>query len=371
MVNLARGFIQRGLSVDLVQARAGGVYGSDLPRDVRIVDLRASRVSTSLPGLIRYLRRERPAVVLSTLDTANLVAVLAVRLAGVRTRIVVRQANSLSADSRMPDRRQSRILPSILLFLLGRLYRWADEVIAVSQGVARELAIATKLPPERIRVAPNPIVTPELFAMARESPDHPWFAPGAVPVILGAGRLTTLKDFPTLIRALSVVRQKCRARLVILGEGEDRPSLEALIRELALEDCVSLPGFVRNPFAYMATSAVFALSSLSEGMPGVLIQALACGAPVVATDCHSGPREILLGGQFGRLVPPRDVAALAEAIIDTLKRPRPTIPEDVWRPFSHDAAVDAYLRILLPEGHEVDPAPSDASTLAAPSDARA
>jgi len=342
MVNLARGFTQRGLSVHVVLARARGVLASDLPPSVRIVELRARRVATSLPALIRYLRRERPAVLLSTLVTTNLVAVLAARLAGLGTRTVIRQA--LTLYSGQPTRKGS----GVAYFLLRRLYRWADEVVAVSQGVAGDLATATALPRERIRVLANPVVSPELFTLARAAPDHPWFAPGHDPILLGVGRLTAQKDFATLIRALALVRRAVRARLVILGEGEDRPALNVLIRSLGLEDSASLPGFVRNPFAYMARADAFVLSSQWEGLPGVLIQALACGVPVIATDCHSGPREILRGGRFGRLVPPQDVAALAEAIIATLQCRGPVVPDDAWRPFTQEAAVDAYLRILQP-----------------------
>jgi glycosyltransferase involved in cell wall biosynthesis len=182
--------------------------------------------------------------------------------------------------------------------------------------------------------------------MAREPVDHPWFAPGEVPVVLSAGRLTRQKDFPVLIRAFSRVYASRRCRLVLLGEGEERRSLEALLEDLGLRQCVSLQGFVRNPFAYMRRAAVFALSSAWEGLPGALIQALACGVPVVATDCENGPREILHDGRFGRLVPVGDVPALANAILGALDGPPPVITQEAWRPFSQDAGVDAYLRIL-------------------------
>lgn len=367
MVNLARGFAERGLRVDMVLVRARGVYTAAVPRAVRVVDLRASSVTASLPALFRYLRCARPEVVLSTLGTANVVAILAARLSGVPTRIVVRQALTPRTDAHGLRRRMA----TLVLALQGRLYRWADAVIAVSEGVAGDIAKATGLPPQRIRVAPNPVVTPELVAMAAERPAHPWFRPGQEPVILAAGRLTTQKNFPSLIRAFKAVRQACGARLVILGEGEDRPALAGLVRALSLEDCVSLPGFVANPFAYMARAAAFVLSSDWEGLPGVLIQALACGTPVIATDCHSGPREVLRGGRFGRLVPPGDTAALGQAIVETLRQPRPVIPEEAWRPFSQDAAVDAYLRILQPGRGQQAPSAPRAASIAAPEDLHA
>ena len=150
--------------------------------------------------------------------------------------------------------------------------------------------------------------------------DHPWFAPGAPPVILGAGRLTEQKDFPTLIRAFALVRKKHPARLMILGEGEERSKLETLVQELGLEKEVSLPGFVDNPYKYMKRAAVFVLSSRWEGFPNVLVEAMALGTPVVSTDCPNGPAEILENGKWGELVPVGETQSLASAVLRTLDR---------------------------------------------------
>jgi glycosyltransferase involved in cell wall biosynthesis len=348
MVNLARGFADRGLSVDLVLLKAEGVYLSEVPPQVRIVDLRTQRAWRSLLPLVRYLRRERPVALISTSSHCNVVALLAKRVARVATRTVVRQAEAYSMALRLsPPKGLGQLIP----FLVPRLYPCAHAIVAGSRGVATDLARATGLPLERIRITPNPVVTPELFLMAKEPLDHPWFAAGECPVILGAGRLTKQKDLSTLIRAFARLRRARTARLVILGDGEERPLLEALVKDLDLEGSVSLPGFVRNPFAFMARAAVFVLSSKWEGLPGVLIQALACGAPAVATDCESGPRDVLRGGRFGRLVPIGDVAALADAILSTLDAPKPLVPREAWRAYSQDAAVDNYLSILQANGH--------------------
>jgi glycosyltransferase involved in cell wall biosynthesis len=201
-------------------------------------------------------------------------------------------------------------------------------------------------------VLPNPVVTPELVECAAQPLDDPWFTAGAAPVVLGAGRLDQQKDFPTLIRAFAAVRSKRAARLVILGEGPERARLESLVEELGIGEHVRLPGFVSNPFSYMARAAVFVLSSAWEGMPGVLIQAMACGAPVVATDCESGPREVLASGKYGRLVPVGDHAALAEAIAATLDAPTSTLPPEALEPYTCEGAVDRYLHLLhLPAAH--------------------
>jgi glycosyltransferase involved in cell wall biosynthesis len=197
-----------------------------------------------------------------------------------------------------------------------------------------------------MHILPNPVVTPDLASKAAEPLDHPWFRPGEPPVVLGVGRLSKQKDFATLIRAFDRVRRARGARLMILGEGPERAGLQALADELALSQDVALPGFASNPFAYMARAGVFVLSSAWEGMPGALIQAAACGAPVVATDCESGPREVLQDGRYGRLVPVGNPAALADAILSTLDQPRTAVPAEAIERFTRNAAVSGYLEVL-------------------------
>ena len=186
-------------------------------------------------------------------------------------------------------------------------------MVAVSDGVADDLAAWSGLARCRITTIYNPVATPDLAALQRAPVDHPWFQPGAPPVVMSAGRLGRAKDFPTLIRAFARVRRARPARLVIFGQGKTEAKttksiagLRQLAAGLGVAGDVALPGFVANPFAYMARAGAFALSSINEGLPGVLIQAMACGCPVVSTDCPSGPAEILAGGRYGRLVPPGD-----------------------------------------------------------------
>jgi len=219
-------------------------------------------------------------------------------------------------------------------------------VVAVSRGAADDLARTSGLPRDRVQVVYNPVLSPALMALARQAPGHPWFAPGQPPVILGVGRLTRQKDFPTLIRAFAEVRRCRSARLMILGEGEERGRLEALALELGVADDVALPGFRENAMAYMAGSALFVLSSAWEGLPTVLIEALAAGTRVVSTDCPSGPREILQDGRLGALVPVGDAVALTGAMIDALARPPSTVPLEALTPFTSEAAVDHYLRLI-------------------------
>ncbi|MCJ7782006.1 MAG: glycosyltransferase, partial [Acidimicrobiia bacterium] len=284
-LNLAREIANRGIAVDLVVSRLAGAFVSEVPDSVRIVDLGASRVATSLPGLVRYLRRNRPDAMLTVMSHANVVGIVATRIARTPTRVVTSEHDTLSQVTQRTARRRARIMP----YLVARAYPRADAIVAVSSGVADDLANITGLARSDIDVIYNPVVTPDVEKAAKQVPDHPWFRPGQPPVVLGIGRLAQKKDFPALMRAFAQVREHSSARLVILGDGPDREDLERLARELGVEGDVSMPGFVDNPFSYLRAASVFVLSSRWEGLPTVLIEALYCGVPVVATDCPSGP----------------------------------------------------------------------------------
>jgi glycosyltransferase involved in cell wall biosynthesis len=205
--------------------------------------------------------------------------------------------------------------------MIRHFYPWADAVTAVSDGVADDLARVSGLPRSAIVTTWNPVVSPSLSEAAAQPLEHAWFRPGEPPVVLGVGKLRPQKDFATLIDAFAKVRAKRPARLMILGEGVEEGRLRVRARRLDISADVALEGFVANPFAYMARAAVFALSSAWEGLPSVLIQAMACGCPVVSTDCPSGPSEILEGGARGPLVPVGDSDALAAAILRLLDSP--------------------------------------------------
>jgi glycosyltransferase involved in cell wall biosynthesis len=344
MLHLAQGLAERGIKVDLVLVNAVGPYLAKVPPEVRVVDLKSKSpvILSKLLALRRYLRQERPMVLLSTLDNVN-AAAWAQRLAGVSTRVVICVQNNLSLDLQNEPGVMGKLKP----YLARWFYPWADAIVAVSQGVAEDLMCLAGLPLEDIKVIYNPVVTPDLFEKAKESIDHPWFTPGEPPVILGVGRLTPQKDFPTLIRAFALVRQHCPVRLMLLGEGEKRPQIEALVCQLGLERQVALPGFVENPYAYMASSAIFVLSSSWEGFGNVVAEALATGTSVVSTDCKSGPAEILEDGKYGKLVPVGDVDALADAILATLSQPtNPEVLRQRSRAFSVERIVEQYLEVL-------------------------
>lgn len=342
MLYLVRGFAEKGYDVDLVLTKCEGPYLGEVPENVNVVNLNAGRVLTSLPALVRYLRRAQPEALLSAMDHSNIIALWAKRLARVRARVVVSVHTTLSMCVKHSNGR-GRLIPYIARWCYG----WADGVVAVSRGVADDLSNTIDLPRERIRIIYNPVVVPELFELATEPVDHPWFRVGEPPVVLSVGRLTAEKDYPTLLRAFSLVIRARPVRLVILGEGEERAGLEAMVRHLGLEDVVSLPGFAKNPYAYMSKATVFVLSSAWEGFGNVLVEAMAVGTSVISTDCPNGPAEILENGKYGRLVPVGDAEALAEGIVATLDGPTNSeVLRHRAKEFAYNDIADQYLEIL-------------------------
>ncbi|WP_218080018.1 glycosyltransferase [Anthocerotibacter panamensis] len=344
MLHLAEGFTACGLKTDLILAQAKGKYLSMVPDGIRVIDLQAHApvLLRKTLALQRYLRRERPAVLLTTLDIVN-AAAWARRMAGVPTRVVMVVQTNLSAQFRDYTDGTGWLRPQLVRWF----YPWADQIITASQGVAEDLAQISGLPLGEMRVIYNPVVTPRFLQMVQQPVPHPWFAAGQPPVILGVGRLVRQKDFPTLIRSFAQIRPQVPARLVILGEGEERANLEFLVRQLGLTDAVDLPGFVENPYAYMAQASVFALSSTHEGFGNVVAEALGAGTAVVSTDCPSGPAEILGWGRYGTLTPVGDARALAQGIVRTLQKPPGSEGlRQRARAFSLMAIVEQYCEVL-------------------------
>lgn len=304
-----------------------------------------------LKALASYLRECRPAALLAAAPHQNLEAVWARRLARVPTRVLISERTVPSQILPTSPMWRNRFLPP----LMHRAYQQADVIVSVSRALGDDLATVTGIPRQRITAIYNPVVGPEIEMLAAEPVSHPWFAPGQPPVILGVGRLSEQKDFPTLIHAFAEVRKRRPARLVIFGAAKDpaktelrRGTLQALARELGVGEDVDTPGFTANPFAYMARAGLFVLSSRYEGLPGVLIQAMATGCPVVSTDCPSGPMEILEGGRWGPLVPVGDVAAIAKAIDQVLDHPLPPAAlKERAREFSVERAVQRYSEVLF------------------------
>jgi glycosyltransferase involved in cell wall biosynthesis len=316
-VHLINEIARRGHRVDLLIAEEDSPYMDRVDPQVRVVNVRTTNAVTGVPFVAAYLLLRRPRVMLSQRIRVNALALRARALARVDTRMFVTANTNMTREleALRPEKRARH------LALMRRYFPRNDGIIAVSRGVAADLAQLINVPAADIKVAPNPVVTPELDEMARAPLDHPWFAPGEPPVILGVGRLEPQKDFPTLLRAFAKLRAQRPCRLVILGEGKLRAELERLAGELGVASDVQLPGFMKNPYAYMAHAALFVLSSRWEGSPNSLTEALALGTPLVSTDCPDGPREILEDGRHGPLVPVGDVEALLGAMLQTLADP--------------------------------------------------
>lgn len=331
---------RRGYRVDLLKVRRHGPELSDIPDGVRIIDLGRNHVYTSLPAVVRYLRRERPVVMLSDKDRVNRTALLARTIARIPLRLVLSSGTTISIDLKnrgMFERWLQRTS-------MGKLYRYADKVIVTSKGVADDMARYTGLARNLIEVIPSPVIAEDVFTTAQPCPDHPWLQDHQSPVILGVGSLTYVKNFQLLVRAFAKVRGTRPCKLIIVGKGKDREALLALAEELGIKDDVSLPGFIYKPYGYMAHSDLFVMTSRWEGLGFVMIEALATGTPVVATDCQSGPREILHDGKYGRLIPVGDDDALAKAITMTLDNPLPReFLQQAARPYEIGVSTTAYL----------------------------
>ncbi len=344
IINLCEGLAARDCQVDLLLIKSDSPYVEALSSVVRIIKLGGSHTLTSLFPLIGYLRRERPTALLAAKERANRVAILATQLAGVPTRVVVRLGTTVSAALTG----KSRIRRWLWHLPMRYFYPRADAVVAVSQGVADDLLQITGIPAKQVQVISNPVVTSDLPTLARQPSPHPWLDDAGPPVIVAVGRLTRQKDFPTLIKAFALLRKAMPCRLIILGSGGDGDSLLALADQLEVTRDLQLPGFVTNPYAYMSRAALFVLSSIWEGSPNVLTEALALGLPVVATDCPSGPREILAEGRYGRLVPMGDAPALAKAMQATLASPpSPAHQQSAARAYTVEESSRRYLETLL------------------------
>ncbi len=350
MLNLTRGMADAGHAVDLVLVSAEGPFLKMVDERVRVVDLKSSRVVSALPKLIRYLKDARPAALLSGMGHANIIAVIAHGLAGGDCRLVVSEHTLPSVVAKFASTPLSKTVPVLSRWFYPR----ADAVVAVSGDVGRDLREASGLREELITVIPNPVVTPELMEELAGRAEHRFFDEDSPPVILGIGRLSHEKGFDVLIRAFGLLLETTDARLLIVGEGEDRPELEALVTELGLENKVDLPGFVDGVPSYISQAAVVAMPSRIEGFGNALVEAMAGGVPCVATDCPGGPSDILEQGKFGPLAQVDDPGALATGIEKAMRDP---VPADVLKSraaeYSLDRVVARYLEVLgvQPNGH--------------------
>lgn len=345
-VNLANALSARGHRVDMVLMQPSGELLDDLSPQVRVVSLGAQRVRQALWPLLRHLRSAQPAALLANMWPLTVMAVLARRLAGVKTRVVVAEHTTWSHSELLARPRVGWQVRTSMHHVFPK----ADGIVAVSQGAADDLAQFAQIDRQSIQVIYNPVVGPLPERSAVEYGPADWWQ-GDHQRLLAVGALKPIKGYDTLLDAFARLRAQADTRLLILGEGGERAALEAQVQRLGLQGQVFLPGFVKDPGPYFQRAHLFVLSSIAEGLPTVLIEALAAGTPMVSADCPSGPREILTGGRFGRLVPVGDAAALADAMAQMLAKDH---DREALRAraqdFSIDQAVDQYEALLFANG---------------------
>jgi len=339
-IHLAEGLASRGHHVDLVLVNSDGPYLSEISRKVNIIDLKQKRVVLSLPKLCRYLRQNRPTALISGLSHANIIAILAKMLGPRQVKIFVTEHNNLNLE-RLSKKEK------LIRCLMALLYRNANGIITVSEGIRKQILSLLPVSPQNVHTIYNPVNLDRIRRLAAQVPENSWFSPPSIPIVISVGRLTPQKDFNTLITAFHLLRRRMHAKMVILGEGEDRISLEKLILDLNLQDDVLMPGFQANPYSWMAHSDLYVMSSAWEGLPGVLLEALVCDLPVVSTDCETGPNEILENGKWGLLVPvnqPKKLAdAMYQALTSSIKLRTSCRAED----FHIDRIVNQYENLIL------------------------
>lgn len=346
MVRFASGLARRGYPVTVLSLIPGTAFDSELDPAITRVTLGSGRLAFAIPAIANYLRNHRPVTLFMTEPASNLVGVLAAGLARVGTRVVIREGLFPSVAKIESPHRSTRLAYRLAPWI----YRHADGIIAIATDLAEDLAKTAHISRERITtIAVNPVVTRQLLESAAQVPTHPWLTDGGSPVILGVGRFSRQKDYVTLIKAFGIVRTTRPCRLLLIGDGEERAMLEAAALATGHMEDIAMPGFMAEPFAAMKNCAVFVLSSRYEGLPNVLIEAVACGAPIISTDCPSGPTDVLEGGRWGKLVPVGNEIAMAQAIFNVLDNPpdRAKLAER-GLDFTVDRSIDCYLPVLFP-----------------------
>jgi glycosyltransferase involved in cell wall biosynthesis len=344
MLAVAGYLCETGRDVDLVVTRAEGRLCQEIPEGLRVVDLSAPRVRNAFSGLALYLRRRDPSCVLATLNHAIILAVTARDLVCPDVRIVGRISTNVSVSLRNHRFLKRRLLSGAMQWGLGRV----DRVVAVSAGVAKDLRSNWRVPPDRLRVIANPIDVERVRRSAAHRVDHPWLRVDRTwSVIVSVGRLEAVKGHADLIDAVAMLRRASDVRAILVGDGPLREGLRQRAEALGVEDAVDLVGYRDNPFAFASQCDVFVQPSHREGMPNALIEALAVAPRIVATDCESGPREVLASGRWGALAAVCNPESLARAIAGTLNE-HGTIEnrDSALEPFEYLRIMAAYERAI-------------------------
>jgi glycosyltransferase involved in cell wall biosynthesis len=335
---------QPGFSITLVVIRSDSLALYPVPENIKVVKLPFRYSTLNLLSLALLLRKSHPDVLLAAKDRAGRLALKARRLSGINFPIFIRIGTTLSAAMQKKSRMQQwlRYRP------IRKWYPKADGFIAVSNGVRNDIIQLSAVDPSKVHVVRNPVIDPEIFDKSLLPVNHRWINDKSLSVILGVGRLTAQKDFPTLLRAFALIQKSApHTRLVILGEGAMKDQLLQLANELDIESFIDLPGFIRNPYPWIQQASLFILSSQWEGSPNSLTEAMALGTPVVSTDCPSGPSELLSAGKIAPLVDIGDYASLARAALKLLSdKPEATQLREAVKAYTSEASAKHYLNVI-------------------------
>jgi len=321
-INLMQGMLELGREVEVLRIKSQGRFVKHIPAPVKVIQLPASHNYLNIPFLCKYLHKKRPGSILAFKERAIVSLAIAKRITGSKVKIIGRMGTTLTQS--LKERNRSPLYIFLRTFLLRWAMKQTHRIVAVSRGVKEDLLSMSPSLREKVLCIPNPTITRELFEMSLSPVEEEWFGPNRdIKVAVAMGRLTTQKDFQTLISAIYLVNKSIPLRLFIMGEGEKRAQLQEQINKLGLNQRIKLAGFISNPYPYIANADLFVLSSRWEGSPNALTEALALGTPVVSTDCKSGPREILQDGRLGPLVEVGEPSSLAEAILKVIRDPLP------------------------------------------------
>ena len=344
IIELANSFHARGHAVELVVGNAVGPYKEEINPEINVTDFKKKRVIACLIPLSLYLFRKSPAVIYATMMHANVMVLIAKILSFSTAKVVIREAVTTEKTNEKPVEAGK----TILLRLAALLYPKAHAVIAVSNGVAasleRDLNLTGKL---NLSVIYNPVISSRFFAKSEENDIQLEFKRPESLLLIAVARLAKSKDYPTMLKAIALVKQHRDVQLLILGEGVERDALEQLVSDLHLQDDVHMPGFVNNPFKYLRKADLFVHSSLYEGMPNSVIQALALNKRAVVTRTKDGPEELFSGVHGVSLVESGDPAVFANAILALLSQDSDVARDDVWfEKFDSDTIVSQYEEFL-------------------------
>lgn len=320
LVNLLKGLDRNDFSITLVLYEGVFDYPSPENVDLEILNIPASwnifkltrGFILKITRLARLFRRKKPDVVFSLLSSTNVAVILAKLLSQAKCKLIVSEHTHPSVNLK------NEIYGGITKRFIKWCYPKADNIVAVSEGIKQDLIQNFHFPESKIKIIYNPIDIEEIELLSGEKVEHAWFQ-NQIPVIVSVGRLNKQKGYPYLLRAFSIVRGYLPCRLAIIGEGEDKTHLVNMAKEMGIEREIEFLGFQKNPFKYMKKSSLFVLSSLYEGFPNVILEAMILGLPFVSTDCPSGPSEIIDNKKNGLLVPVKDEKALVQAILDVLR----------------------------------------------------